>query len=114
MRDPKAGPMEGGLGIKEKAMKNKNSTKKLKKDIPNISLRLSDSKQSEKFYLQVGMEPYGQLGTGERCKASGCGQPVYDTELGLCSYHRMKQAEDIFEDQLKARQHKAVIKQNKN
>jgi hypothetical protein len=57
--------------------------------------------------VQVGTEPYGQLGTGERCKVKGCGQPVYNKESGLCSYHRMMEAERAFEDRLRARQQQA-------
>jgi hypothetical protein len=50
------------------------------------------------------MEPYIQLGTGERCKVKHCSQPVYSKKSGLCSYHRMKEAEIEFEDRLRARQ----------
>jgi len=85
-------------------MSNKDAIKKLNKNVKKNLLDLSDSKQSDKFYLQVGTEPYGQLGTGEKCKVKGCGQPVYDNKSGLCSYHRMMEAESAFEERLRARQ----------
>jgi len=85
-------------------MSNKDAIKKLNKNVQKNLLDLSDSKQSDKFYLQVGTEPYGQLGTGEKCKVKGCGQPVYDNKSGLCSSHRMMEAESAFEERLRARQ----------
>ena len=88
-------------------MSNKVAIRKLNKDIQKTLLGLSDSKQFDKFSVQVGTEPYGQLGTGERCKVKGCGQPVYSKESGLCSYHRMMEAERAFEDTLRARQQQA-------
>jgi hypothetical protein len=86
---------------------NKVAIRKLNKDIQKTMLGLSDSKPFDKFSVQVGTEPYGQLGTGERCKVKGCGQPVYNKESGLCSYHRMMEAERAFEDRLRARQQQA-------
>jgi hypothetical protein len=86
---------------------NKVAIRKLNKDIQKTLLGLSDSKPFDKFSVQVGTEPYGQLGTGERCKVKGCGQPVYNKESGLCSYHRMMEAERAFEDRLRARQQQA-------
>ena len=88
-------------------MNNNDTMKRLTKDIQKPLLFLSDSKQVNKFYLQVGTEPYSQLGTGERCKVKKCGQAVYDHESGLCSYHRMMEAERAFEDRLRARQQQA-------
>jgi hypothetical protein len=99
----------GGLDVKEKAMNNNDTMKRLTKDIQKPLLFLSDSKQMNKFYLQVGTEPYSQLGTGKRCKVKGCGQPVYCKEAGLCSYHRMLEAERAFEDRLRTRQQKPMM-----
>ena len=85
-------------------MSNKGTIKSINKDIHKTQLGLSDPKLVAKFSMQVGTEPYSQLGTGERCKDKGCGQPVYDGKLGLCSYHRMMEAESAFEERLRARQ----------
>jgi hypothetical protein len=99
----------GCLDVKEKAMNNNDTMKRLTKDIQKPLLYLSDSKQVNKFYLQVGTEPYCQLGTGKRCKVKGCGQPVYCKEAGLCSYHRMMEAERVFENRLRTRQQKPMM-----
>jgi len=85
-------------------MKNGNRTKSVNKYLNKTRMDPSIPKQWDVFSMQVAMEPYSQLGTGKRCKAKQCGQPVYDNKLGLCSYHRMKQQEQAFENQLKARQ----------
>jgi len=80
-------------------MKNRENTKrvtKYSKRKPPIDI--SETKRFEKFSMQIGTEPYSLLGIGERCKAKGCGQPVYDGKLGLCSYHRMNEAQKAFED----------------
>jgi len=88
-------------------MNNKDTIKRLHKDIHKTALRVSDPKRAGKFSMQVGTEPYSQLGTGARCKVKKCGQAVYDHESGLCSYHRMMEAERAFEDRLRARQQQA-------
>ena len=85
-------------------MNNKGTIKRLNKDIHKTPLLVSDPKLLDKFSMQVAMEPYSQLGTGERCRVKGCGQPVYNKRPGLCSYHRMMEAERAFEDSLRARQ----------
>mgnify|MGYP001035281167 CR=1 FL=1 len=94
-------------------MNNKDTMKRLTKDVQKPLLGLPDSKQVNKFYLQAGTKPYRQLGTGARCKEKGCAQPVYSKESGLCSYHRMIQAERVFEDTLRTRQYKAMMERNK-
>jgi hypothetical protein len=88
-------------------MNNKDTIKRLKKDIHKTPLLVSDPKLADKFSMQVGTEPYSQLGTGAKCKVKKCGQAVYDHESVLCSYHRMMEAERAFEDRLRARQHRA-------
>jgi hypothetical protein len=88
-------------------MNNKDTIKRLNKDIHKTPLLVSDPKLADKFSMQVGTEPYSQLGTGARCKVEKCGQAVYDHESGLCSYHRMMEAERAFEDRLRARQQQA-------
>jgi hypothetical protein len=93
-------------------MKNNATTKSINKDTHKTSLERSGPKQVGKFAMQVGMEPYSQLGTGERCKVKRCDQPVYNKKSGLCSYHRMKQAEKIFEVRLRARQQQSMIEGN--
>jgi len=94
--------------VKERGKMNKKGTiKSLNKDIHKTPLPISDPKLTDKFSMQVGTEPYSQLGTGERCKAKGCAQPVYVHKSGLCSYHRMMEAERAFEDRLRARQQQA-------
>jgi hypothetical protein len=88
-------------------MKSGNGTKRARKNLNKTRLDLSGTKQWDSFFMRLAMEPYSQLGTGERCKAEQCGQPVYDHESGLCSYHRMKEAERAFEEWLRARQQHA-------
>ena len=83
---------------------NEDTIKKLNKDIHKTPLLVSDPKLADKFSMQVGTEPYSQLGTGVRCRVRGCGQPVYNKKPGLCSYHRMMEAESAFEQMLRARQ----------
>ena len=85
-------------------MNKKGTIKSLNKDIHKTPLELSDPKLVDKFSMQIGTEPYSQLGTGERCRVKGCGPPVYNKKPGLCSYHSMKEAERAFEDRLRARQ----------
>jgi hypothetical protein len=92
---------------------NEDTIKKLNKDIHKTPLLVSDPKLADKFSMQVGTEPYSQLGTGERCKVKKCGQAVYDHESGLCSYHRMMEAERAFEDRLRERQQQAMIERNR-
>jgi hypothetical protein len=94
----------GSPGIKEWVMKNKDNTKSVNKDRSRTRLNISYPKPRDEFSMQVGMEPYSQLGTGRRCKVKGCDQPVYSEKSGLCSYHRMKEAEIEFERGLRARQ----------
>ena len=90
-------------------MSNKGTIKRLNKDIHKTQLGLSDPKLAAKFSMQVGTEPYSQLGTGERCRVRGCGQPVYNKKPGLCSYHRMMEAESAFEERLRARQQQREV-----
>jgi hypothetical protein len=87
-------------------MKNRENTKRVNKYLKKKPpIDISETKRFEKFSMQIGTEPYSLLGIGERCKAKGCGQPVYDGKLGLCSYHRMNKAQKAFEDnRLRARQ----------
>ena len=92
---------------------NEDTIKKLNKDIHKTPLLVSDPKLADKFSMQVGTEPYSQLGTGERCKVKKCGQAVYDHESGLCSFHRMMEAERAFEDRLRERQQQAMIERNR-
>ena len=94
-------------------MSKKDTIKSQDEDLHKTPLERSDLKQLGKFSIQVGTEPYTQLGTGEKCKVKGCGQPVYNKKSGLCSYHRMKQAEKTFEVKLRARQQQAMIERNK-
>ena len=84
-------------------MRNKDNTKSVNKNMSRTRLNISDPKLGDEFSMQVGMEPYSQLGTGKRCKVKGCHQPVYSKKSGLCSYHRMKEAEIEFEGRLSAR-----------
>jgi len=93
-------------------MNNKETIKRLTKDIHKTPLPISDPMLTDKFSIQVGTKPYSQLGTGARCKEKGCAQPVYDNKGGLCSYHRMQQEEQAFENRLKARQQQAMIERN--
>jgi hypothetical protein len=93
-----------GLVEKERAKNTKDTAKNPNGDVRKTLMGLSHPEHGEKFSVQLGTEPYTQLGTGERCKVEGCSQPVYDKKLGLCSYHRMKQAEKAFEGMLRARQ----------
>ncbi len=74
----------------------------LDKDIHKTPLPISDPQLPDRFSIQLGTEPYIQLGTGERCKVKGCAQPVYVHKSGLCSYHRMIEAESAFEERLRA------------
>ena len=85
-------------------MNNKETIKRLTKDIHKTPLPISDPKLTEKFSMQVGTAPYCQLGTDERCQVKGCAQPVYVHKSGLCSYHRMMEAERAFEERLRPRQ----------
>ena len=85
-------------------MSNKGTIKSINKDIHKTQLGVSDPNLVAKFSIQVGSKPYSQLGTGVRCKEKGCAQPVYDKKPGLCSYHRMMEAESAFEERLRARQ----------
>jgi hypothetical protein len=93
-------------------MRKGDNTKSVSKDLNNPRLDRSAPIKRDKFSMQLAMEPYNQLGTGERCKIKGCAQPVYDNNWGLCSYHRMQQEEQAFENRLKARQQHAVIERN--
>ena len=95
--------LSGSPGIKEWVMKNQDNTKSVNKDRSRTRLNISHPKLADEFSMQVGMEPYSQLGTGKRCKVKGCHQPVYSKKSGLCSYHRMKEAEIEFEGRLSAR-----------
>jgi hypothetical protein len=88
-------------------MNKKETIKRITKDIHKTPLFISDPKLADKFSMQVGMEPCSQLGTGERCKVKGCAQPVYVHKSGLCSYHRMMEAENAFEDRLRERRQRA-------
>jgi hypothetical protein len=85
-------------------MSNKGTVKRINKVIHKTRFNLPSSKQTDEYFMQVGMEPYSELGTGERCKVKHCSQPVYSEKSGLCSYHRMKEAEIEFENRLRARQ----------
>jgi hypothetical protein len=86
-------------------MSNKGTVKRVNKVIhKKTTSHLSNSKKADRYFMQAGMEPYIQLGTGERCKVKHCSQPVYSKKSGLCSYHRMKEAEIEFENRLRARQ----------
>ena len=89
-------------------MKKGANAESVNKDLKRNHLGFSDPKQWDEFSILVGMIPYRQLGTGARCKGKKCGQPVYDKKSGLCSYHRMEEAERAFEDSLRARQQKTV------
>ena len=94
-------------------MKKEDSGRSVSKNLDMIPMDLSELKQWGNFSMQVAMKPYKELGTGKRCKVECCAQPVYDMESGLCSYHRMEDAEKTFEDRLKARQQQSVIERNK-
>jgi hypothetical protein len=62
----------GGRGVKEWEMKHADNARSVIKDLNKTRLDLSFSKKLDMFSMQIGMEPYGQLGTGERCKAKHC------------------------------------------
>jgi hypothetical protein len=94
----------GSSEIKEWTMKRRDKAKSVTKDLNETRLDLSAPIKWDKFSMQLAMKPYGQLGTGERCKVRHCRQPVYSKKSGLCSYHRMKEAEIEFEEGLRARQ----------
>ena len=86
-------------------MKNRANTKRVNKYLKKKTpIDMSETKQFNKSSMQIGTEPYSLLGIGERCKDKGCGQPVYVGKLGLCSYHRMNEAQKAFEERLRARQ----------
>ena len=89
-------------------MRNKANLKSGSKDSNKTRLDLSAIKRWDEFSMQVAMESYRELGTRERCKVKDCAQPVYNMKSGLCSYHRMEEAQRAFENQLRAR------KQSKN
>lgn len=95
--------------MKEWAMKKGSDAKSVKrKGLTRTQMDLSDlEKRRDEFSMLVGTIPYGELGTGARCKAKKCSQPVYDKKSGLCSYHRMNEAQRMFEDNLRARQQQA-------
>jgi hypothetical protein len=93
-------------------MNNKGTVKKVKQNTRKTSLELSHPRLVDRFSMQIGTEPYKQLGTGERCEVKRCDQPVYDNNSGLCSYHRMKQEGEAFENRLEARQERAVTERN--
>ena len=103
----------GGLSVKEWAMKNEEDRRSLSKDLNKTPMDVAELKQWGNFPMQVAMEPCSQLGTGQRCKVKGCAQPVYVHESGLCSYHRMMEAERAFEDRLRERQQQAMIERNR-
>jgi hypothetical protein len=94
-------------------MKNGHNRRGVSRDLDKIPMDLSNLKQWGKFFMQVSMEPYKELGTGERCKVKGCAQPVYNVKPSLCSYHRMEGAEKTFEETLRARQQQFLVERNR-
>jgi hypothetical protein len=94
----------GTLGVKERVMSKRDNRKSVSNDLNKPRLDFSAPIKWDKFSMQIAMEPFCQLGTGERCKIKYCRQPVYSKKSGLCSYHRMKEAEIEFEERLRARQ----------
>jgi hypothetical protein len=94
----------GSPGLKERVMRKRDSRKSVSNDLNQTRPDFSAPIKWDKFSMQIAMEPYCHLGTGERCKIKHCRQPVYSKKSGLCAYHRMKEAEIEFEEGLRARQ----------
>jgi hypothetical protein len=94
----------GGPEKKEWVMKNRSRRRGIQEDLTKTQLDLPEAKRRAEFSIQLGIEPYIQLGTGKRCKVKDCVQPVYGKRSSLCRYHRMKKVQLAFDNRLRSRQ----------
>jgi hypothetical protein len=93
-----------GSELEEWVMKHRIKKTSVEEDLNKTQLDPSDAKRRAKFSMQLGIEPYIQLGTGRRCKVKDCVQPVYGKRSRLCRYHRMKKVQLAFDNGLRVQQ----------